>query len=571
MTITVQTLGKLRRVAILGRLDTTPHQEALQTVLNARPEASTCSDEMLELNFYDADTLPAAIISSLAAQVDRGAALKIVAYHALLAHTLMRLDLPVTQVPNRIQCSEPVHYRALALAGSAQSLDKMMHILAHLPHSDASVFVAQHVLEDQPNLLDKLLKTCTDYIVVMPQHLMPIKAGTVYVAPPGYHMKVAQGLLYLTRDRKIQFARPSIDVLFESLAVEYGDAVLAALLCGFGQDGVAGCAALRAAGSSVIVEDGNECQAARALPDAARDGLHYDYVLGLPAIASVAAATLADDGGSPRGVLLDLFLEALFNQYGYDFRGYQRDSLERRIRNLTTHFSLGRFCDFQRAVLTDAALFERLCAELTVGVTSFFRHPDQFRLIREEVLPYLASFPVIKLWSAGCSTGEEAYSLAVILDERGLLEQSQLFATDINHYLLALASSGLYPSGPLTTHRENYLASGGPRQFDACLASVGRFLQVDARLQQRILFHRHSLADAGIFNEFQLIICRNVMIYFNAELQRQVLQRFEQSLHADGFLVLGPQDGLSHLAEEQGFVPYKRGSNIYRKGKRSHD
>lgn len=571
MNMTVQTIGHLRRVVILGRLDSAVQQEELVSLLNAVPEGAPEQEQVLELNFYDADTLPPDIIGAIAERFARAGPLKIVAYRALLAHSLMRLDLPVKQVSNHVQRFSPLPFRAVALAGSAHSLDKILHIVAHLPLSDAAIFVVQHVMEDQPNLLDQLLKTRTDYVVLMPQNMMPVKGGTIYVAPPGFHMKVAHGYVYLTSDRKIQFARPSVDVLLESLASEYGACVLAALLCGFGRDGVAGCAALRLAGACVLVEDGDECHEARAMPDAARQAHHFDHVLKCAAIASVTAATLAGDDASPCGELLELFLSALVSQYGYDFRGYQRDSLERRIRSLMLHFGLQRFGDFQREVLSDAALFARLCAELSVGVTSFFRHPEQFRLIREEILPYLASFPMIKVWSAGCSTGEEAYSLAVVLEELGLLERSQIFATDINHYLLELANSGLYPAGSLATDRENYLVSGGLRCFDAYLASVGRFLTVLTRLRQRIMFHRHSLADAGVFNEFQLIVCRNVLIYFKAELQREVLQRFAQSLHADGFLVLGPKDGLTLLAEEAGFVPYRAGTCIYRRGRRRHD
>lgn len=572
MSITLQKKAKLRRIAVIGRLDTPADRSELLAMLDANAATSGEKDISVELNFYDADTLPAEIVEALSNRLYQDRPLSIVAYHALLAHSLMRLGLPVRQVSSRVERAAPEHSRALALAGSAQSLDKILHIVAHLPLSDAAVFVLQHVQEDQLNLLDQLLKTRTEYSVVMPQALMPVKTGSIYVAPPGYHMKVAHGLIYLTRDRKIQFARPSIDVLFESLAAEYGAGVLAALLCGYGEDGVAGCAALRAAGSGVIVEDGGECEPARAMPDAARAAGHYDCVLKFPAIASVFAAAVAGEKAAPCGPLLELFLEALHRQYGYDFRGYQRDSLERRFKNLMSQFGLQRFAEFQRGVLSDAGLFERLCAELSVGVTSFFRHPEQFRLMREEIIPYLASFPMIKIWSAGCSTGEEAYSLAIVLDELGLLERSHLFATDINRYLLELAKSGLFPLGPLDTNRENYLASGGPRLFDDYVAPAGRFLKARPGLQQRILFHRHSLADEGSFNEFELIVCRNVMIYFNAELQQRVLRRFAQSLHADGFLLLGPQDGLNLVAREQGFVPLKAGSNVYRHpGKHLHD
>ncbi|MCD0491513.1 hypothetical protein LQD23_04280 [Chromobacterium violaceum] len=561
MSVAVQRRSGQCRVAILGRLDTPEDRAAMLELLQGPAE------QALDLSFYDADLLGAELLCAIADRLDRGGKLKIHAYHALLAHGLMRLNLPARLVSSQPPSEARPWPRALALAGSAQSLDGILRIIECLPLSDMAVFVAQHVQESQINLLDQLLKSRTDYAVEMPQNMAPVRPGTIYVAPPGHHMRVGHGYVYLTRDRQIQFARPSIDVLFESLAGEYGAETLAALLCGFGQDGADGCAALRAAGACVIVQDGGECAPARVMPDAARKAGHYDYVMKLSAIASVAAAAAAGPDAQPDGALLERFLSALVCHYGYDFRNYQRDSLKRRIHNLMGQFNLGRFADFQRAVLTDVGLFERLCVELPVGVTSFFRHPEQLKLLRDEILPYLSSFPLIKLWSAGCSSGEEAYSLAIVLDELGLLDRSHLFATDFNPYSLAQGSSALFPAQALEENRDNYLAGGGTRLFDAYLSRNGRFLRVDEHLRQRILFYRHSLTDEGIFNEFQLIVCRNVLIYFDGELQRQVLRRFAQSLHAEGFLVLGPQDGLHRAALEAGFEPYRSGSHIYRLGR----
>ncbi|SFF67562.1 chemotaxis protein methyltransferase CheR [Duganella sp. CF458] len=564
MSVTLHSRGAQRGIAVLGRVDGAGAQELAQ----ALDEAGTAG--LVEVSFYDADTLPRDAVELLAGRLAAGQALRIVAYHALLAHSLMRLGLPVRQVANRPAQAAPAPCRALALAGSAQSLDKILHIVAALPLSDVAVFVLQHVEETQVNLLDQLLKVRTCYEVVMPQHMAPVRAGTLYVAPPGFHMKVAHGLVYLTCDRKVQFSRPSIDALLDSLAGEYGAGTLAVLLCGYGCDGVAGCAAVRAAGGTVIVEEGSECEGARAMPDAARDAGHYDYVMNLRAIASVAAASVAGDAAA-QGPLLELFLDAVAHQCGYDFRNYQRDSLQRRFAVLLRQFGFDGFGAFQRAVLSDAALFERLVSELPVGVTSFFRHPEQLRLLREEILPYLASFPMIKLWSAGCSTGEEAYSLAIMLEELGLLERSHLFATDISAYLLDLAKSGLFPQAGLEQNRRNYLAAGGGAAADAYLVQGPGFLRVPEHLRLRVLFHRHSLTGEGVFNEFQLILCRNVLIYFDAELQRKVLQRFARSLHVDGFLVLGPQDGLNMMALELGFVPFEAGSYIYRRGGALHD
>ncbi|MQA37091.1 chemotaxis protein CheB [Rugamonas aquatica] len=563
MSVAAQEQGGKWRIAVLGR-ELEADGDRLAAALDAPAE------QEIELIFYDADQLPRAILDLLAARLERGGLLKIVAYHVLLARSLMRLSLPVRHVAPQPVRAAAVRCRALALCGSAESLDKILHLVGHLPLADVAVFVVQHVDENQQNLLDQLLKTRTNYLVVMPQQLMPVKPGTIHVAPPGYHMKVAHGLVYLTRDRKVQYSRPSIDLLLESMAYEYGEAALAVVLCGYGCDGVDGCAALRAAGASVLVEDGAECGDARVMPDAVHVAGHADHVLALAPLTSVVAATVAGPDAAPEGKLLNLFLDALAQQYGHDFRHYQRASLQRRIQLLMGQCGHAGFDQFQRALLSDAALFERLEAELPVGVTSFFRHPAQLRQLREDVLPYLASFPLIKLWSAGCSSGEEAYSLAIMLEELGLLERSHLFATDMNPYLLDQAKSGLFPAGSLALNRSQYQASGGRGGFDDYLSPGRRFLEIVPRLCQKVLFHRHSLTGDGSFNEFQLIVCRNVLIYFDVELQRQVLQRFARSLHVDGFLVLGPQDGLNLVALEQGFVPHPGGNYVYRRAEGHH-
>lgn len=558
-----------RRLGILGRLESAAERTELLALL-ADERAS--GKQPLELDVYDADTLPAAISEALVGLVNQGLVLKIVAYRPLLAHCLGRLGLPVRHVANQSSLTPLETCRALVLGGSANSLDKMIHIVAHLPVSEAVVFVVQHVQEDSTNWLDRLLQARTGYSVVMPQHLTPVAPGTIYIAPPGHHLKVAHGLVYVTRDRRIYHARPSIDVLFASVAGEYRNQALGVLLCGFGRDGVDGCAALQDAGGCVIVEDGDDCSEARVLPDAARRAGRFDHVMKCAAIASVAAAAVAGAQAEPNGELLDLFLEALWRQYDYDFRGYQRDSLERRIRNLMSKFGLPRFVDFQRAVLSQRPLLERMVAEISVGVTGFFRHPEQFRRLREQVAPYLASFSVLKVWSAGCATGEEAYSLAILLDEEGLLPRSRIFATDINPYLLELAAGGLFPAASLADSRTDYLASGGPRHFDAYIEHGGSYLKVRERWREAVLFHRHSLVGEGVFNEFQLIVCRNVMIYFDREAQRKVLRLFARSLHPDGFLVLGPRDGLIQTAREEGFVPHLGDDYTYRfHGTARHD
>jgi chemotaxis protein methyltransferase CheR len=568
MSITIQDTGKLRKVAVLGQLEQSSEREQLLTLLHSFLIMPNKLE--LELDFYDAELLPAQVIEAIAELLNAGIAIKVVVYRDLLAHVLGRLNLPFRKISSQLLASPFSECKAVALAGSANSLDKILHIISCLPDAEVTVFVAQHVCEDQTNLLDKLLKVVTNYQVIMPQNLMPVTARTIYVAPPGHHLRVAHGLVYLTRDRKIQFARPSIDVLFESIAGEYGRQALAVLLCGFGQDGVKGCAALKASGACVLLENSAECQEASVLPNYVQQSGQFDQILSCTAIASVLAAAVSGNAAVPAGMLQQLFLKAIQADYGYDLLGYQHDSLERRIKNMMISFGVSNFCDFQRLVLSTPKLFQRLIAEISVGVSEFFRHPEQFELLRHDILPYLTSFPLLKIWSAGCSTGEEAYSLAILLQELGLLEKSRIFATDINPYLLELAKMQLYPAEVLETSRKNYLASGGLEQFDVYTKGYGHFFKMAESLGQRLLFHCHSLTQDGVFNEFELIVCRNVLIYFDAHTQQKVLRCFANSLHADGFLLLGPQDGLQSAARTAGFIPYSVSSHIYKLQAENH-
>jgi chemotaxis protein methyltransferase CheR len=559
MGLSIHTQGQLCRIGVLGHLDSAESQMELLRLLEGMDNSMH-----IQLDFYDADTLPVSIVEAICRLLDATQSLKISSYQNLLTHSLMRIGIPVRQVWNSQRATKTKPYKVLALGGSANSLDKMIRIITNLPQADIHVFVVQHVPENQQNLLDQLLRACTDYQVLMPHHMMPLETRTIYVAPPGHHMKIAHGQIYLTRDRLIQYARPSIDALFHSVAHEFGERVLAVLLCGYGRDGVAGCASLKQAGACVIAEDGCECADARILPDTAQQEGVCDLVLKLPAISSMIAAGMLPLDAALTPHSLELFAEAIWSHYYFDFRAYQHDSLMRRLSNTMTRWRVAGFFELQRAIFCDAALFDRMLAEVSVGVSAFFRHPEQCKIIREEILPYIDSFPVIKIWSAGCAGGEEAYSFGMMLHEANMHRKSRLFATDFNSYLIDLAKNGLFPLKCLENSRDNYQRSGGHKQFDDFVQVGTRYFSVAEHLHGNVLFHRHSLIDEGVFNEFQMIVCRNVMIYFNSDMQRQVLERFAQSLHRDGFLVLGPQDGLDQLVRATGFIPYMRASHIYR-------
>lgn len=239
-----------------------------------------------------------------------------------------------------------------------------------------------------------------------------------------------------------------------------------------------------------------------------------------------------------------ILLTDLLDVHGYDFTDYSRASLKRRINRLFQLDKFPSFAEFRYRIKSDEAYLRRFVEEITVNVTEMFRDPLFYRALQQEVLPVLATYPLIRVWHAGCSTGEEVYSMAILLQEAGLLEKSLLYATDLNPDVLARAKEGIFPLGQMKQYSENYIQAGGRQDFSAYYTSRYDRAKFDGRLGEKMIFATHNLVSDRSFNEFQLILCRNVMIYFDRELQDRALLLFDQSLEQLGFLALGSKETL---------------------------
>ncbi len=262
---------------------------------------------------------------------------------------------------------------------------------------------------------------------------------------------------------------------------------------------------------------------------------------------------------------LRLFLEAIYLKYEYDFRQYAHSSLKRRVSAALTRFGCSTVTQLQELVLHDARSFPLLLDFLTVQVSEMFRDPTYFRTLREGVLPVLRTYPSLKVWVAGCSQGEEAYSFAIMLREEGLLERSLIYATDINGGALRSAESGVYDIARLPTFTENHRLSGAKTSLsDYYTAGYGRAV-LDSSLRQHIVFSDHSLATDAVFAEVQLISCRNVLIYFDRELQDRALGLFHEALALKGFLGLGSKESIRFSKLASQFHPLNERERIYRK------
>ncbi len=272
-----------------------------------------------------------------------------------------------------------------------------------------------------------------------------------------------------------------------------------------------------------------------------------------------------NDGEELEQIEITVLLEAIYRRYGYDFRDYNYGSIRRRIKHRMSCMNLNTVSALQEMVLHQPRVFEALASDFTISVTEMFRDAHFFKALREQVLPSLKSHPLVRVWHAGCSTGEEVYSMAILLKEAGLYGKCRIYATDINPSSLVRAEKGVYPLHKMQQYTRNYLYSGGKGAFCEYYRVKGHEAVFDQDFKPNIVFAQHNLATDSSFNEFHLIICRNVLIYFNVDLQRRVKQLFYRSLASAGYLALGSKEGIENIKGGEYYGTIDAGNKIYRK------
>ena len=262
---------------------------------------------------------------------------------------------------------------------------------------------------------------------------------------------------------------------------------------------------------------------------------------------------------------IKVLLEAIQLKYGYDFRQYAGASLTRRIKKGLAETSLEKISDMVPHIIHDKSFFNSFLLNLSVNVTEMFRDPLFFSSFRKKVVPYLKTFPFIKVWSVGTSTGEEVYSLSIILKEEGLYEKSLIYATDFNDTALEKAKKGIYSNEDIKKSTLNYQKAGGKNSFASYYHSDDSSVIFDKSLKKNIVFANHNLVTDNVFGEMNLIFCRNVLIYFNKDLQDRVLSLFEESLRNNGFLCLGSRESIKFSSIADSFVPICTKHRIFQK------
>ncbi|HWU48492.1 MAG TPA: CheR family methyltransferase [Asticcacaulis sp.] len=282
------------------------------------------------------------------------------------------------------------------------------------------------------------------------------------------------------------------------------------------------------------------------------------------------SAPVSGEPDAPRteDIELRLLLEAVYQKYHYDFRGYAMASVKRRMNQARQHFRLQTFSQLQNLILHDDAMMGQLLPFLTVQVSEMFRDPAYFRAIREKVVPHLKTWPSLKVWIAGCSSGEELYSFAILFREEGLESRTLFYATDINAEALARAEAGVYSLDRIRQFTENHRLSGGRSSLSDYYTAAYGAASFDKSLRKNVVFSDHSLATDAVFAETHMASCRNVLIYFDRALQDRAISLFRDSLAHKGFLGLGSKETLRFSSEADAFVDFAREERIYQKRER---
>lgn len=262
---------------------------------------------------------------------------------------------------------------------------------------------------------------------------------------------------------------------------------------------------------------------------------------------------------------IELLLEGIYRCYGFDFRNYAYPFIHRRIWHRVRSEKLSSISGLQEKILHNPSLMEKLFADFSINVTEMFRDPSFFQAFRTHVIPRLTELPFIRIWHVGCSTGEEVYSMAILLHEEGLYERTKIYATDMNQSILEKAKQGVFSLDRMQTYTKNYMNAGGTRAFSEYYTARQGHVSFHPYLKKNMVFAQHNLATDRSFNEFHVIVCRNVLIYFNKRLQNHVHHLFYESLSLSGFLGLGSREGVAFTSHGHHYEELHTTEKIFRK------
>ena len=446
----------------------------------------------------------------------------------------------------------------ILLGGSADSSQKIVDFVKYCSLKNLTLIIVQHVESLHLGILDEILKSYTNQKVSYVQDGMLLEKGRIYIAPNNKHLKIEDNYFILNDDNARNFSKPSISISYEAFSKEYKEKLLIVQECGYGEDGVDKFKGAIKNGSKIIIQDPLECSAKPMVLNAIEKHLHH-YIFTEKQIINYFNYL---DKEYDFDEWLEYLLEKIDEYYNYDFRLYYRDMIKRRIEFFIIRHQIINIKDAVGMILFNKAVFKLFFLDISINVTEFFRYPDAFLEIGKIIKK--SHNHNIKIWSAGCSTGKEVYSLAILFNSLSMDEKLLIYATDYNNVILEEAKNGIYSNKDILQASLNFNKMGLDDDFENYIFKNKSFITISDKIKSKILFFEHNLLLDTSFNEFDVITCMNVLIYFNVDLQIRVLELFYNSLKFGGFLILGESEMIHGVMNDK-FEKVSQTCNIFKK------
>jgi len=429
--------------------------------------------------------------------------------------------------------------KVVLVGGSADSSEKIIEIVKKINLDNLTLILVQHVNPNTIGIFDEILKQHTKYKVSYAKDNESIDEGHIYLARRDKHLEVKNGRFHLSDKEKYNYARPSISISYESFSNYYKEKLLVIQECGYANDGVDKLKLLHNNKTKILIQDVDECEA-KEMPEKALDVGVDDYILNLKNIKYFIELISIEEEK-----LLYFLKELIFKKYKYDFRHYFDDMFNRRVEIFMSKHRIKNLRNAIGVIIFNKSAFMAFFLEVSINVTELFRHEDSLAKMMKFFYKHYTKNHNIKIWSAGCSSGEEPYSIGILLDMIGMLDKTTIYATDFNEVVLSEAKNAIYQIDRYKTAKEKYKKIGLKYDLEDYVDIYDNFIMISDKIKKKVLFFQHNLVSDGSFNEFDIIICKNVIIYFDDNLQDDVFELFYNSLRFGGHLILGNSENIS--------------------------
>ena len=450
----------------------------------------------------------------------------------------------------------------ILIGGSMDSFEKIVAIVKQCNFENLSLVIVQHQQAEGRNSFDKILQPYTSHKVSYAKEMQQLQKGRIYLAPHNKHLLVENGYCILSDAPKYNFAKPSISLSYESFSNYYKNSLVIIQECGYVNDGVDKLSMLQNNGSKIIIQNQEECAGeARSMVVHALQEKRHNYLFHLQEI--IAYIHFLNTNYSKEEYIIYL-MQQIRLKFGYDLREYHHEMLQRRLETFMIKRQTKSFKNIVGDILFNQTEFKKFLLEVSINVTEFFRNPQMYKDLKEILLTSFQNRKNIKIWSAGCSSGQEAISLAILLENVAKFDKSIIYATDFNKTIIEEAKNGLYDSSTYEKAKENLTLSRLNISLKNYFSINANFVTVQPFIKEKILYFEHNLVTDSSFNEFDIIVCGNVLIYFEEALQKRVFELFYNSLKFGGYLILGEKELLHHDYSSK-FERYNNTTQIYKK------